>query len=112
MLPGYPQPLREYGKGVPVHKIDTAIWWEPNGYTYFFSGDRWSISHFSSFEKDHLIKPAQGNLPECSCCLDAAGCFSNYCLASSWRNERGVQVGGLHAGRAASGKSQLYGQTR
>lgn len=43
VLPGYPQPLREYGKGVPVHKIDTAIWWEPNGYTYFFSGDRWSI---------------------------------------------------------------------
>lgn len=40
VLPGYPQPLREYGQGVPAHKIDTAIWWEPNGYTYFFSGDR------------------------------------------------------------------------
>lgn len=47
VLPGYPQPLREYGKGVPVHKIDTAIWWEPNGYTYFFSGDRCRISHIS-----------------------------------------------------------------
>lgn len=43
VLPGYPQPLREYGKGVPVHKIDTAIWWEPNGYTYFFSGDRCGV---------------------------------------------------------------------
>lgn len=40
VLPGYPQPLREYGQGVPAHKIDTAIWWEPNGYTYLFSGDR------------------------------------------------------------------------
>ncbi|TMS05196.1 Matrix metalloproteinase-16 [Larimichthys crocea] len=41
VLPGYPQPLREYGQGVPAHKIDTAIWWEPNGLTYFFSGDRY-----------------------------------------------------------------------
>lgn len=40
VLPGYPQPLRQYGQGVPAHKIDTAIWWEPSGYTYFFSGDR------------------------------------------------------------------------
>lgn len=55
VLPGYPQPLREYGKGVPVHKIDTAIWWEPNGYTYFFSGDRCGILntylHLISFKK-------------------------------------------------------------
>lgn len=43
VLPGYPQPLRQYGQGIPVHKIDTAIWWEPNGYTYFFSGDRCSM---------------------------------------------------------------------
>uniref|UniRef100_A0A8C9Y7U8 Matrix metallopeptidase 15 n=1 Tax=Sander lucioperca TaxID=283035 RepID=A0A8C9Y7U8_SANLU len=41
VLPGYPQPLHGYGQGVPAHKIDTAIWWEPNGYTYFFSGDRY-----------------------------------------------------------------------
>lgn len=41
VLPGYPQPLHEYGQGVPAHKIDTAIWWEPNGFTYFFSGDRY-----------------------------------------------------------------------
>ncbi|XP_018559059.1 matrix metalloproteinase-15 [Lates calcarifer] len=41
VLPGYPQPLHEYGRGVPAHKIDTAIWWEPNGFTYFFSGDRY-----------------------------------------------------------------------
>lgn len=43
VLPGYPQPLHEYGQGVPAHKIDTAIWWEPNGYTYFFSGDRYGL---------------------------------------------------------------------
>uniref|UniRef100_A0A3Q3F4M3 Matrix metallopeptidase 15 n=1 Tax=Labrus bergylta TaxID=56723 RepID=A0A3Q3F4M3_9LABR len=41
VLPGYPQPLHEYGQGVPAHKIDTAIWWEPNGHTYFFSADRY-----------------------------------------------------------------------
>lgn len=41
VVPGYPQPLREYGRGVPADGIDTAIWWEPNGYTYFFRGDRY-----------------------------------------------------------------------
>ena len=41
VLPGYPQPIHEYGQGVPTHNIDTAIWWEPNGHTYFFSGDRY-----------------------------------------------------------------------
>lgn len=41
VLPGYPQPLHEYGRGVPDHGIDTAIWWEPNEYTYFFKGDRY-----------------------------------------------------------------------
>lgn len=41
VLPGYPQPLHEYGRGVPEHGIDTAIWWEPNEYTYFFKGDRY-----------------------------------------------------------------------
>lgn len=41
VLPGYPQPIREYGQGVPAHGIDTAVWWEPNGYTYFFSDDRY-----------------------------------------------------------------------
>ncbi|CAG5958398.1 unnamed protein product [Menidia menidia] len=45
VLPGYPQPLYEYGRGLPTHKIDTAIWWEPNGSTYFFTGDRfWSYN--------------------------------------------------------------------
>lgn len=41
VLPGYPQPLHEYARGVPVHGIDTAIWWEPSGYTYFFKDDRY-----------------------------------------------------------------------
>uniref|UniRef100_A0A4W5LHF3 Matrix metallopeptidase 15 n=1 Tax=Hucho hucho TaxID=62062 RepID=A0A4W5LHF3_9TELE len=40
MEPGYPQPLVEYGQGIPTDRIDTAIWWEPTGYTYFFRGDR------------------------------------------------------------------------
>ncbi|KAJ0069579.1 hypothetical protein NL108_010402, partial [Boleophthalmus pectinirostris] len=41
VLPGYPQPLHAYGRGIPTHGIDTAIWWEPNEYTYFFKGDRY-----------------------------------------------------------------------
>ncbi|XP_064807522.1 matrix metalloproteinase-15-like [Oncorhynchus masou masou] len=41
VVPGYPQPLVEYGQGIPSDRIDTAIWWEPTGYTYFFRGDRY-----------------------------------------------------------------------
>lgn len=38
--PGYPQPLVTYGQGIPYDSIDTAIWWEPTGHTFFFRGDR------------------------------------------------------------------------
>ncbi|XP_072517349.1 matrix metalloproteinase-15 [Salminus brasiliensis] len=38
---GYPQELMDYGRDIPYDKIDTAIWWEPSGYTYFFKGDRY-----------------------------------------------------------------------
>lgn len=51
VLPGYPQPLHAYGQGVPAHKIDTAIWWEPNGHTYFFSGDRYTL-HYRCMQRD------------------------------------------------------------
>lgn len=37
--PGYPQDLFRYGQGMP-DRVDTAVWWEPSGYTYFFRGDR------------------------------------------------------------------------
>lgn len=37
--PGYPQELMDYGRDIPYDRIDTAIWWEPSGYTYFFQGD-------------------------------------------------------------------------
>lgn len=37
---GYPQELVDYGRDIPYDRIDTAIWWEPSGYTYFFQGDR------------------------------------------------------------------------
>lgn len=37
--PGYPQELVDYGRDIPYDRIDTAIWWEPLGYTYFFQGD-------------------------------------------------------------------------
>ncbi|XP_059191509.1 matrix metalloproteinase-15 [Centropristis striata] len=58
VLPGYPQPLYEYGQGVPAHKIDTAIWWEPNGYTYFFSGDRyWRYSEETRTTDRDFPKP-------------------------------------------------------
>ncbi|XP_045893494.1 matrix metalloproteinase-15 [Micropterus dolomieu] len=58
VLPGYPQPLHEYGQGVPAYKIDTAIWWEPNGYTYFFSGDRyWRYSEETRTTDRDFPKP-------------------------------------------------------
>ncbi|XP_030620581.1 matrix metalloproteinase-15 [Chanos chanos] len=37
--PGYPQELMDYGRDIPYDKIETAIWWEPSGFTYFFKGD-------------------------------------------------------------------------
>lgn len=37
--PGYPLELVDYGRDIPYDRIDTAIWWEPSGYTYFFQGD-------------------------------------------------------------------------
>jgi matrix metalloproteinase-15 (membrane-inserted) len=37
--PGYPQELTDYGRDIPYDKIETAIWWEPSGFTYFFKGD-------------------------------------------------------------------------
>ncbi|CAJ1057250.1 matrix metalloproteinase-15-like [Xyrichtys novacula] len=67
VLPGYPQPLHEYGRGVPAHKIDTAIWWEPNGYTYFFSGDRyWRYSEETRTTDRDFPKPNTrwGNIPD------------------------------------------------
>uniref|UniRef100_A0A3B5MJ99 Peptidase metallopeptidase domain-containing protein n=1 Tax=Xiphophorus couchianus TaxID=32473 RepID=A0A3B5MJ99_9TELE len=39
--PGYPLDLVDYGRDIPYDRIDTAIWWEPSGYTYFFQGDRY-----------------------------------------------------------------------
>lgn len=38
--PGYPQDLFRYGQGIPTDRIDTAIWWEPAGHTYFFRGNQ------------------------------------------------------------------------
>lgn len=66
VLPGYPQPLHEYGRGVPSHKIDTAIWWEPSGYTYFFSGDRyWRFNEETRTSARDYPKPNTrwGNIP-------------------------------------------------
>lgn len=37
--PGYPLELVDYGQDIPYDRIDTAIWWEPSGYTYLFQGD-------------------------------------------------------------------------
>nr|XP_019934604.1 PREDICTED: matrix metalloproteinase-16-like [Paralichthys olivaceus] len=66
VLPGYPQPIHEYGQGVPTHNIDTAIWWEPNGYTYFFSGDRyWRYSEETRTTDRDFPKPISrwGRIP-------------------------------------------------
>ncbi|XP_041124464.1 matrix metalloproteinase-15 [Polyodon spathula] len=52
---GYPQELVEYGQGIPYDKIETAIWWEPTGFTYFFNGDRyWRFSEEArAVDKDY-----------------------------------------------------------
>uniref|UniRef100_A0A672I811 Matrix metallopeptidase 15a n=1 Tax=Salarias fasciatus TaxID=181472 RepID=A0A672I811_SALFA len=66
VLPGYPQPLHEYGRGVPAHKIDTAIWWEPNGFTYFFSDDRyWRFNEETRTSDRDFPKPISrwGQIP-------------------------------------------------
>lgn len=61
VMPGYPQPLYHYGKGVPPHGIDTAIWWEPNGHTYFFSGDRYD----SDTRSAEVLTPRRLNTSYC-----------------------------------------------
>uniref|UniRef100_A0A3P9JEI1 Matrix metallopeptidase 15b n=1 Tax=Oryzias latipes TaxID=8090 RepID=A0A3P9JEI1_ORYLA len=39
--PGYPLELVDFGRDIPYDRIDTAVWWEPSGYTYLFQGDRY-----------------------------------------------------------------------
>ncbi|MGH0140945.1 UNVERIFIED_CONTAM: hypothetical protein FKN15_037353 [Acipenser sinensis] len=39
--PNYPQDLSMFGSGIPGQGIDTAVWWEDVGKTYFFKGDRY-----------------------------------------------------------------------
>eukprot|EP00063_Salmo_salar_P006050 XP_013980885.1 PREDICTED: matrix metalloproteinase-15-like isoform X2 [Salmo salar] len=66
MVPGYPQPLVEYGQGIPTDRIDTAIWWEPTGYTYFFRGDRyWRFNEESRTGDRDYPKPVSrwGKVP-------------------------------------------------
>nr|XP_061795977.1 matrix metalloproteinase-15-like isoform X2 [Nerophis lumbriciformis] len=36
---GYPQELVDFGRDIPYDRVDSAIWWEPSGYTYLFQGD-------------------------------------------------------------------------
>lgn len=40
LQPGYPHDLVTLGSGIPPHGIDSAIWWEDVGKTYFFKGNR------------------------------------------------------------------------
>lgn len=40
LQPGYPHDLVSLGSGIPPHGIDSAIWWEDVGKTYFFKGNR------------------------------------------------------------------------
>ncbi|KAM3870091.1 matrix metalloproteinase-14-like [Diretmus argenteus] len=66
VVPGYPQPLQVYGRGVPTDRIDTAIWWEPNGYTYFFRGDRyWRYNEETRTTDPEFPKPVSrwGGVP-------------------------------------------------
>ncbi|KAL6468912.1 hypothetical protein MHYP_G00224360 [Metynnis hypsauchen] len=56
--PGYPQELMDYGRDIPYDKIETAIWWEPSGYTYFFKEDRyWRFNEQSRVVDQGYPKP-------------------------------------------------------
>ncbi|KAJ7985806.1 hypothetical protein DPEC_G00344290 [Dallia pectoralis] len=53
--PGYPQELTDYGRDIPYDRIETAIWWEPSGFTFFFKEDRyWRFNEQSrAVDKDY-----------------------------------------------------------
>uniref|UniRef100_A0A8C1RBV6 Matrix metallopeptidase 15b n=1 Tax=Cyprinus carpio TaxID=7962 RepID=A0A8C1RBV6_CYPCA len=56
--PGYPQELMDYGRDIPYDKIETAIWWEPSGFTYFFKGDwYWRFNEHSRAADQDYPKP-------------------------------------------------------
>ncbi|XP_062326769.1 matrix metalloproteinase-15 [Osmerus eperlanus] len=56
--PGYPQELVDYGRDIPYDNIDTAIWWEPSGFTYFFQGDwYWRFNEQSRAADKDYPKP-------------------------------------------------------
>ncbi|XP_023673601.1 matrix metalloproteinase-15-like [Paramormyrops kingsleyae] len=64
--PGYPQELVYYGRDIPYDKIETAIWWEPSGFTYFFRGDRyWRFNEESRAVDRDYPKPISvwGEIP-------------------------------------------------
>ncbi|XP_060892762.1 matrix metalloproteinase-15-like [Labrus mixtus] len=95
VLPGYPQPLHEYGQGVPAHKIDTAIWWEPNGHTYFFSADRyWRFNEETRTTDRDFPKPNSrwGRIPNSpkGAFLSEDGAFTYFYKGTNyWRFDNG-----------------------
>uniref|UniRef100_A0A3Q4GQE7 Matrix metallopeptidase 15b n=1 Tax=Neolamprologus brichardi TaxID=32507 RepID=A0A3Q4GQE7_NEOBR len=69
--PGYPLELVDYGIDIPYDRIDTAIWWEPSAYTYFYKGSKyWKFDNHRMKSEPGYPKSILRDFMGCSVDLD------------------------------------------